>query len=44
MNTKTYVAPQLYADAGYDLWNILCSSDLSDDGGIPDLVDDEFEW
>lgn len=39
-----YVTPQTVAGSRFDFTYLLCQSGLNDDSGIPDLVEDEFDW
>ena len=41
---KLYHSPHMEVSVPWSLACILCSSDLTDDGGIPDLIDDEIDW
>lgn len=40
---RKYITPQTTATRSA-LAELLCQSGLSDDSGIPDLVEDEFDW
>ena len=41
---KLYHSPHMEVSVPRSLACMLCSSDLTDDGGIPDLIDDEIDW
>ncbi len=41
---KLYHSPYMEVSGPWSLACMLCSSDLTDDGGIPDLIDDEIDW
>lgn len=39
-----YIAPEASEDLRAELPGLLCSSDITDDGGVDDLVTDEIDW
>ena len=41
---KLYHSPSMEVSVPRSLACMLCSSGLTDDGGIPDLIDDEIDW
>ena len=41
---RRYLSPRMEVSVPWSLAGMLCSSDLTDDGGIPDLIDDEIDW
>lgn len=41
---RIYPKPETETEVRLLEAGLLCSSDLTDDGGIPDLVDDEIDW
>lgn len=41
---RMYHSPHAEVSSPWSLASMLCTSDLTDDGGIPDLIDDEIDW
>jgi hypothetical protein len=39
-----YTAPEASVDLRAEMPELLCASDITDDGGVDDLVTDEIEW
>lgn len=42
--TLFYSAPDSCVDLMMEIHGLLCSSDITDDGGIDDLITDEIDW
>ena len=41
---RFYYAPEMERDVQLADVGLFCSSDFSDDGGVPDLVGDDIDW
>lgn len=41
---KKYITPQAISGSEYGLQALLCQSGIADEAGIPDLVEDTYEW
>ena len=41
---ERYAVPQAETSVPFDCFSLLCQSELDNEGGIPDLTEDIFEW
>ena len=39
-----YIAPAASADLRAEMPELLCASDITNDGGVEDLITDEIDW